>query len=358
MCSFSVLHLSWKDELLTWNTSQFGGITAVFPQAIKYWTPEIENTFSAKTGCEQNGNENYHSIVDATITNEGFVNYNVWGVVGAMCRIDMTYFPWDIHVCSTNYFSGVYQTEKLKIVSIQHKIIDEPDYEENQEWTILKSFLRSYNYTDASGSVSQSFSSSSVTIARRPGFVLIHNFTPAWLLCFLNLFVPLIPPDSERLSFSVTTYLAMIFINMTFIAEMPRSSIAVSLLSYNLLIFNITFTLGMIWNMFIVWLSKHSTESMKIPRLIKLLIRKKPKECVSEENSTAEDSDAIAQSTLNKGISKTVYEDCSQNLDLDKEGWYEVSRYFDRIYFILSLLLVTATIVVMCWLIFTRQTAD
>ncbi|XP_053381958.1 neuronal acetylcholine receptor subunit alpha-3-like [Mercenaria mercenaria] len=320
--------MSWLDEQLSWNPRDYGGIDTISLPEGQYWTPDLEKPFHG--ACGDRAQDELFKIENVTLTSEGKILLSVYKQLGALCIVDMTYYPFDKHTCIHQFYSTKYAHNELAVNFLNEIIIGEI-YKENQEWKVSKT--ESYVVNLTLDRMSVAYASNHITIERRPSFILISKFLPAVLLMILHLSVPLVPPDSERLSFATTTYLALLFINISFISDMPRNSIKIIMLSYFLLASNAIATLEVIWSIFIVCLSNTPTSKRKVPKFLLGLLEVKDKEVTplkDEEN----DMDKPAK-TADK---------------LKDIGWYEVSRYLDKVYFIVSLFLVTIMFAVMVYI--------
>ena len=99
---------------------------------------------------------------------------------------------------------------------------------------------------------------------------MIHTLSPLFLLEIVNIVTCLVPADSgERVSYSVTVFLAFIFLSDSMLEEIPRDSFRLSTLSVELLIVNIISTIGVLWSVYMVRLSQHKKTNWKIPTFIK-----------------------------------------------------------------------------------------
>ncbi|XP_060580580.1 acetylcholine receptor subunit delta-like [Ruditapes philippinarum] len=333
MCSYSFISMSWKDELLTWNSSDYGDITQVTLPSDILWNPQLEKTFAG--ACKDTDVEEKLPILNISLSNDGVVFVYQAKSIGAMCVIDMKMFPFDKHTCVHHFFTSKYTLNELEIQFIQQNVVDKTYYSENQEWSVDKSNVFVTDYKDTLSSLHISYATSLITVKRRPSFIMINNFAPAWLVSVLIIFAPFVPPDCERLSFSITTYLAMIFMNVSFVSEIPRNSIEIILFSQSLLAFNIISTMGIIWSIFIVSLSKISTKDRKVPGVFKKYLSKNIKKVKSEDHVNSidegDENEKSGEPKISDGFDSNV---------AGEIGWYDMACFLDKIYFVMSVLTV------------------
>jgi hypothetical protein len=137
--------------------------------------------------------------------------------------------------------------------------------------------------------------------------------------------------------------------NVYFVSEIPRNSIEIPLISTIILAFSAISTFGIIWSIFIVCLSKMSTKKSQVPDLIRILM------CISirenkqrDKNISVKNVEELEKSAEEKTIKYTG------NDVVDETGWYDVSRFLDKIYFVTSILIVGVT----CFTIYRNTNID
>jgi len=59
------------------------------------------------------GKTDYH----ATITNEGTIYYNFPTVIKSVCRVDVTYFPYDTQICNIKFGSWSHHGLDLDLIN-------------------------------------------------------------------------------------------------------------------------------------------------------------------------------------------------------------------------------------------------
>ncbi|XP_060580587.1 acetylcholine receptor subunit gamma-like [Ruditapes philippinarum] len=328
--------MSWIDELLTWNSSDYGGITEVTLPPDTYWNPQLEKTVPG--ACLD---EDKVPILNVTLSNDGVVFVHEAKSIAASCLIEMKMFPFDKHECVHQFYTSRYKPYEVEIEFNKQEVFDKTFYNENQEWSVDKSDVNVTEYKDTLSSLYISFAAGFVTLKRRPNFIMMNNFAPAWLVSVLMIFAPFVPPDCERLSFSITIYLAMIFMNVSFVYEIPRNSIEIILISQSMLAFSIISTIGIIWSIFIVSLSKTSLEDRKVPGIFKKFLSKKVQKIkdnvypICDGDESEKSGEPKICTVFDRNVAKEI-------------GWYEVTRLLDKIYFVISVL----TCVVVSFVIF------
>ncbi|XP_060074960.1 neuronal acetylcholine receptor subunit beta-3-like [Ylistrum balloti] len=230
--------VTWRDESLVWNISDFGNVSYVHVDGDSIWLPNIAltNTF---------GRINLLSRLpsNAMISADGTIHWFPSDSFVVNCEVDITYYPFDTQSCSLLFeLWDAPPSEVMLVTSILP--IDTKFFEENVEWELLTPEIldSQSDYEKINAFVNYIF-----YLQRRPKFVTITIIAPVILLAFLNVCVFLIPLSSgEKNSFCVTVYLSYAVFLGVITAELPHNSKNVSYLTMYLLallIFSVTIVL-------------------------------------------------------------------------------------------------------------------
>ncbi|XP_060074961.1 neuronal acetylcholine receptor subunit beta-3-like [Ylistrum balloti] len=219
--------IQWTDEVLNWNTSEFGNISQVHIDGNSIWLPSIAlvNTFGRINMLSQ-------SSTNAVVHADGKVKWFPADSFVVTCEVDITYYPFDTQECSLVFEIWNSPSSEVALVATS-KSFDISSFKENVEWSIVKSEVQN---RERDYGVSISFIDYFFHLQRRPKFVVLTIIAPVILLAFLNICVFLIPLSSgERNSFCVTVYLSYAVFLGLITAELPHNSKNVSYLTMYLL---------------------------------------------------------------------------------------------------------------------------
>ncbi|XP_071092612.1 neuronal acetylcholine receptor subunit beta-3-like [Haliotis cracherodii] len=286
------MDISWTDEFMTWNETEYNGIRQVYPPSDSHWLPflAVVNSFEEMRPLGQN------IIITKALSNE--------------------FFPW-----------GRSSEEIRMMVGDGVPLYN---YRENGEWELIKAYM--HPWTKFTGADYISMVYVTFIIRRRPAFFILNVILPVLLLSLLNVLVFLLPAESgERVSYAVTVLLALA-VFLSFISEtMPKTAESVSMLSVYLtimLIASAASVAGSIWTLVFY----HRDRKRQIPRWLTRFIRRRRR-----------------QTAPTSGVDSQQRED-----DLFPEGkqnettWVDVSRHVDKIFFsICMLVIVPATVLLM-----------
>lgn len=250
--------LNWTDQFLAWGalgTLKNGG-NSITVSSAKVWLPKLVlgNPFAKFTDISQT-----ESLV--RISKTGVVEWSPGGLYQIACNVDTSYFPFDHQTCFMNILVWDYTSSEVNFQTVFNSV-DLDYYEEHAVWELDDTFSQ----------INKSAEPSQVTftlkLGRRSYYFVVNILSPVLLLGILNTLVFLLPVDSgERVSFSVTMYLAFV-VFLTIVGDnLPRNSNPLSLLSYFLLTMLCISALEIILTIFVVKIH-HKSEDDHIPQLL------------------------------------------------------------------------------------------
>ncbi|KAL4237560.1 Neuronal acetylcholine receptor subunit alpha-7 [Mactra antiquata] len=218
----SVIHITWQDDRLTWNSSDYNNTDEVFITGDLVWHPEV---YVEQASQEQ------HMIGDITRHPIMFMNtgHAIWTTVVPLtiaCSFDLTAFPWDIQTCNIRFMVWGYLKRHIH-VQTSMSAINMEHYVENSVWEFLSSHVCRDDKGIKSGIAFR------FVIRRRADFFIINVFLPIVCLSLLCLLVFAIPIESgERISFSLTTLLTVVLFMSLMGSIIPPSAETIPTMCY------------------------------------------------------------------------------------------------------------------------------
>ena len=219
----AILGIYWTDESLKWNATEYGFTQLVLPQT-EIWKPEIVLSNGAQK-LYQLGDDFLQVIIDY----KGNVEWRPFEVFTSKCTVDMTYYPYDTQTCSvefTNWNTGpTYTRIKLGDFGLQYQ-----DLTDSSGWDVIEFKEEVQN---SNGIITVAFS---ITMKRKSEYFTVNMVFPVLILGTLDVFTFVLPASAgEKMSFSVTIYLAFaVFLNVVS-SLLPASSKSVCIMSVYLL---------------------------------------------------------------------------------------------------------------------------
>ena len=266
--TFSVmitLTLSWQDNRLVWNTTNFMDISNISVPVTKIWTPSVIMRNSAKRvrtlGLENNM---------VTILSSGKVILNIGDFLETSCSFDVKHFPFDRQNCEILFVPWLYPNSSVGFKQ-RVKTIDLKLFSENGMWKIIgsKASIQYIVLSSEYPGVVYAELKYSVEMERRSSYFVLTIFMPVIMLLLLNSAVFVLPIESgERVGYSITCLLALaVFLTLTS-EVLPKTSDPLSVLSCFLML--LVMTSAMICTMTIItlWLH-HKDEKSPMPMYLK-----------------------------------------------------------------------------------------
>ncbi|XP_064595847.1 neuronal acetylcholine receptor subunit alpha-10-like [Liolophura sinensis] len=217
------VRLYWRDELLTWNSSDFGGLTSIQVPARDIWLPDLCLYSSVVTPTDGTfGNTNFMVL----ISSEGNIRWLYPIVIQSRCRVDMGLFPYDTQYCVHEFGSWSYSGHHIDIYP-KNPFGDAANYISNGEWDLLD--LPCRKKVTTYGCCPEPYPSVVYTyvLQRRPTFYLFNLALPCFLITCVNLLSFLLPVESgEKIALSITTLLTVVlFLRMIADSIPPQGNV-------------------------------------------------------------------------------------------------------------------------------------
>lgn len=252
------LSITWNDQYLTWNASNYGSIEYIIYPQDAIWKPDIslQNGF---TKMKELGS----SFVNVKVDYRGAVTWKPFEIFESHCTLDTKYFPFDEQTCDLVFVCWSYNNKEVNLRSGSDTIQYYDDFSSNGEWLVV----RSSSMVENTGvEVKVTFS---LAVKRKPHYFILNMMMPVLLLSVLNLFTFAIPCDSgERISYSITVWLSFAVFLTVITANLPQSSNSISVIAvYGIMQLFIT-TIVVITSAIQIRINSYSEEK-KMPKIWK-----------------------------------------------------------------------------------------
>ena len=223
-----VLLMTWTDENLVWNASDYGGINTTGFGYKEVWVPELILTNPSEK-MDSFGKE-WQRI---RYSSDGKALWNPGTLIQATCSVNAYYFPFDIQECYLEIICWGYLNNEVTL-NASSNTIDLSFMSKHGTWEVIGTRVEITNSGTKSGTKSKA--RYFFRLERKPQYVIINIVMPILFLNLLNVLVFLLPAESgERVSYSVTVLLS-IAVLMTIVSDaLPRTSEPLPVISYLLL---------------------------------------------------------------------------------------------------------------------------
>ncbi|RUS89879.1 hypothetical protein EGW08_002320 [Elysia chlorotica] len=173
------LGLFWTDEMLRWNSSDYGGETVITPKITSVFRPQVImlNTMEDRDLFEDN-----YSPLD--VTSEGQVTWAPGSIFPASCKLDLTKYPFDQQHCEIQMLMMNYHINELQFEAVTGRV-GQQFFTQNGQWDILNMSISTRIEkieTDETSLIVISFH-----VRRKPTFLVLSVLLPIVFLSLLQM---------------------------------------------------------------------------------------------------------------------------------------------------------------------------
>ncbi|XP_060558568.1 acetylcholine receptor subunit alpha-1-B-like [Ruditapes philippinarum] len=226
------LQLFWKDEFLTWNESNYHGISKIiFPYNKNIWIPDLIIVNEVNT-------PGMIGLKDAFVRIYSNGQVFVWTQINieTYCEINTKQYPYDEQTCDIAFSKFMTSDD---IVKLQPRIngIDLSFYAEIAEWNVKNNYvtprLIQINESVDSLNILSNYTriKFSITLQRSCKLCILNVILPVLVLAFLDLLAFFVPSESgEKTSFPLSLFLTLAVFLTIITQSLPESVDGVSYL--------------------------------------------------------------------------------------------------------------------------------
>uniref|UniRef100_A0A914WMC4 Uncharacterized protein n=1 Tax=Plectus sambesii TaxID=2011161 RepID=A0A914WMC4_9BILA len=223
--------LTWTDEFLRWNVSDFGNCTFIRTLASNVWQPDV---------VYLNALDNIPIVSDDIkyVSIDHMGNVNVWHATHSSlrCEMDITQFPFDTQACDIVVGLWSYESNTT-LLTLGEKRLNVPTVHMGSSEFETISYHGEANPRPCGALTNESYTELYYTLIlkRRPEYYIFVLILPSFLLtslCIIGIFTPN-SHDGERhekMTLGLTTLLSMAMILNITADAMPKSAKGLPLL--------------------------------------------------------------------------------------------------------------------------------
>ncbi|XP_030832957.1 acetylcholine receptor subunit alpha-1-A isoform X1 [Strongylocentrotus purpuratus] len=212
----SNMKMTWRDEYLQWDPSEWDGITSVTLRPSDIWKPDFD--------LEQNV-ERVHFIVADTYVIADYTGTVRWifpVITTTACKINIVYFPYDVQQCNVTFYPWTLDNSQMRLLAEDDDDAHQQMYIRNGVWDLT-------NFQAANESIPYKCCPHpfdhvvyTLDLAREAAFFTTQIVMPSVFLSILMLISFWLHPDSgEKISLTVTNLLALILFQQLVAQFMP-----------------------------------------------------------------------------------------------------------------------------------------
>ncbi|XP_067009520.1 acetylcholine receptor subunit alpha-type acr-16 [Anabrus simplex] len=209
------IRMSWYDEKLQWNASEFGGLSKVHVGAYEIWRPDIA-LYNSATGSMVDHYASTHCLV----YNDGSTLCVPPSLMIVFCTLDLRYWPFDTQNCNLEMGSWTYSGDQL---DLQPRFTGELDMlVSNTEWEIQE--LADSRNERLHPCCPEPFidNTFNLKVRRKSSAYSAIIITPTTVIVLLTLAIFWLPPQAgEKLIISSFTAIIICFFLLYFSQKLP-----------------------------------------------------------------------------------------------------------------------------------------
>lgn len=317
-----VMEFSWFDERMAWDPVEYNRTWSMLIPQTEVWKPHLilKNPFESMSALG-------HHPVDIRFYPDGSTLWITGDLIRSVCDVDISLYPYDVQTCFFDFIAAGYITTEIKLLS-ENKKMSNKHFTLNGEWTVLDTAMATTTLSNTS------VLRMAIKLRRIPVFYIVNYILPVMFLCFLNVFVFILPVESgEKVSYSITMLLSLTVFLTLIGGEITQSSQPMSYMSYFLMTALIVSTIITLLTILIVTLY-HTHERNPVSPWIQVIHRILTYKC--HKCPRQQRVDTMDQETGK--VSRRNDESDGENHGNDSLSWIDVSKKLDRFLFIAFLL--------------------
>ncbi|XP_059173431.1 neuronal acetylcholine receptor subunit alpha-9-like isoform X2 [Physella acuta] len=197
------LKMTWFNCHLTWQPSKYSNITHLVVPFKNVWVPDLTMYDSAGEGGAINTGFN------VVVSRDGICQYHYPTVITSVCKIDVTFFPFDKQTCLLTFGSLSYNAHQVYITSSLSSA-DLSNFVPSTEWRLIN--FTSYDTTRYFHGVPEPYRdvTFSLLVRRKPFFYFTNLVIPCCLISFVAILGFILPAESgEKISLEITVLLSL-----------------------------------------------------------------------------------------------------------------------------------------------------
>lgn len=232
----------------------------------------------------------YNFQTKVSLFNDGSVQWFAPTEVKSICKIDITYFPFDTQTCTMLFGSWTYTSSYLNL-SLKRDTADLSGYTVSGEWDLLSATAKRnvVKYSccpDPYIDITYTFK-----IRRKVLFYINNLIFPIIALAVLGMFGYFLPPESgERISLLITIMLGLSVYTLIFTENIPATSEVTPLLSRYSTAIMVELGVSLILSCLIIGVYHSDSTSKRMPKWFEFLIFKVLAKMFRHSNPMKKDS--------------------------------------------------------------------
>ncbi|XP_046373184.2 neuronal acetylcholine receptor subunit alpha-10-like [Haliotis rufescens] len=259
------IRLNWYDCQMTWNATEYGGISQLILPYTKVWTPDI--TLYDNADDELVGLKDYRP----TFNSDGSASYNFPTIITSLCKVDVTYFPFDRQSCALRFGSWAFNGFQINSTN-RDSAGDMSSFKVNSEWDLVSVPVERHELYYGCCPEPYPDVTFYVNLRRKPFFYLLNLLFPCILISAVALLGFILPPDAgEKVSLEITVLLSLSVFMLVVSDTLPPTSDNFPYLGIYFCLSMALVTLSTVLTVIVLNVHYKGQNSVRVPRWVRSL---------------------------------------------------------------------------------------
>lgn len=204
------IFVSWRDEFLTWNTSDYGGLDSFVVQPSVVWTPDVAVFGRMETNQRV-------ELGQVRVYSDGMLNTRFVGILITHCAMDSAFFPFDYQLCTFLMGSEIYLPSEVAMEI--NSVVPLESSKINPNWNL--DYARKIPEPPYYWQVQY-------CLQRKSLYLGVLYMVPTFMHAVLILISYIVPSEAgEKISFGVSLFLSFMVFLLQLNGDLPEMSTAV-----------------------------------------------------------------------------------------------------------------------------------
>nr|AKR16141.1 nicotinic acetylcholine receptor non-alpha subunit 27 [Parascaris equorum] len=331
---------SWHDERIHWDPAEFGNISKL-TVAIRYvWTPDIVLYNNARDFSRGFVDTNLH------ILSNGDLQWAPPAKVYSICKLDVTFFPFDDQFCVLEFGSWIYDRSQLDVQIMERYDGKDPftrdSFTENGEWEIVANRTRKLlrgRHTIFPTIVFE------LHLRRRMLYFLYNIIAPCVMLSVLTMMQFMLPCESgEKVTLGLTVLLAYSVFSFNIAENMPETSEVIPLIAIYLMGIMGISALSVCLSVAVLNMRHGAERKCNVPPWLNFLAYRVLGRFFGAKQPPRKTKPRVMESSKDR-LSQALMERAENEQHLDEliQQWSQLAIIFDRFFFCCVFLFTVST---------------
>ena len=264
------VRMYWRNSLLTWNASDYGGISSINLDPTKVWVPDIVLYNNAEETLASGQMDQFKTKV--ILTHDGNCSWFAPAILRSRCAINVEFFPFDDQKCILKFTSWTYDGTRVNITNKTSEA-DTKSYMASGEFELISAeALRDATYYSCCPEP-YPYVNFTIHIRRKTLFYFNNLIVPCFLITALGLLTFILPPATgERVTLVITTLLAMTVFMLMIAEKTPTTSKVTPLIGKFFIASMVIIGLSLIATCIVLNLYECCRSPESVPKLIRVIV--------------------------------------------------------------------------------------